>query len=105
MIQLLCPLGKKIIIEGWAIDFLAAEPAKAVLVFVDNKKIYQTIYGLEDFWAVARLSDMKYRFCGFGVLIPTADLSTGLHHVLIKVVSHDGQTLYSADKEIKVTVQ
>jgi len=101
------PSGKDVCIdiEGWAIDFPASSLASAVLLFVDHDKIYQAMYGLENYEAVQELHDPKYRFSGFGALIPTKGLSPGEHSLSIKVVSKDGLALYNTDRDIQIAIK
>ncbi len=99
------PAGKEIGVEGWAIDFPNESLASNVLLFIDHNKMYQANYGLENNAAVKQMADEKYRFSGFGLLIPTTDLKPGKHTISIKVVGKDNTTLYSATKEINILIE
>jgi hypothetical protein len=103
--SLVIPSGNDVRVRGWAIDFPAGAPASAVLLFVDHSKMYQAIYGLESDEALKQLHDQKYRFSGFGVLIPAKDLSPGKHSLSVKVVSANGLLLFNANREIQVCVK
>jgi len=104
---LVIPEGTELYIDvhGWAIDFLAEKPAKTVLAVLDDKKIFQAAYGLETKLPVEYWHSDKYKFSGYGVVIPTKGLKIGKHKVAIKVVSSDGRLLYDTHKDLKIVVE
>jgi hypothetical protein len=105
--RLKIPEGTELYIDvhGWAIDFLSGKPAKTVLAVLDDKKIFQTVYGMESKGAVEYWHNDKYKFCGYGVVIPTKGLRIGKHKVSIKVVSSDGRLLFDTHKDLNIVVE
>jgi hypothetical protein len=98
------PPNRDVYMAGWAIDFPSGAPATGVLLFLDDCKMYQTAYGLENPLAVYYLKDESYRYSGFGAVIPAKDLVVGLHSLTIKVISKDGQLLYPTNKKLKIII-
>jgi hypothetical protein len=105
MNTLMMPAGAEMDISGWAIDGFAHSPASAVLLIVDNKQVFQPIYGLESHSAQDQLHDHKYFHSGFRMLLPTAGISQGRHYLTTKVVSRNGRVIYNTDAALSFIVQ
>jgi len=105
MNTLMMPAGAEMDISGWAIDEFAHSAASAVLLFVDNKQVFQPIYGLESPSAEDKFHDNKYLHSGFRMLLPTAGMTQGRHYLTTKVVSRNGCVLYNTDAALSFIVQ
>lgn len=72
-------------VAGWALDGASPAPAGGVYVVVDGRQ-YPAIYGLP---ASVTVEGRTVEDCGFGRLIPIAEIGAGEHEASVVVVSRD----------------
>jgi hypothetical protein len=85
----------RVAVVGWAIDDIAAAPAKTVFIDVDGSAFQQAVYGDDSPQAVTELGSAAYDRCGFDAILDTTRLSPGAHQLTVRVVSADGTRLYA----------
>ncbi len=89
---LLFPTGAQLLVSGWAIDGQTRVPGRGVIVIIDGRERFHATYGLSR-PDVARAVHMKAaEHSGFTVYFPTSNLSLGIHHFRMKLVSKNGTT-------------
>lgn len=88
-------------VSGWAVDKYAKDQAGGVIVKVDGNSFFADYGFPRDDVALFYKID-KYRFSGFQVSIPVAEIGTGIHTISIQVISNDGGSFFSSFRKVKV---
>lgn len=76
--------GDVITVRGWAVDRATFAPAESVELEIDGQD-YRARYGIERNDVVQRVGKPSYRFSGFEVQIPMADVGRGRHTLALRV--------------------
>ena len=77
-----------LLLQGWAFDAGAHQPAREVLVGIDDHTFYRATTGLRR-PDVAQARSAAYLTSGFSAVLPTADFTPG-HHSIAVMVSDGG---------------
>jgi hypothetical protein len=82
--------SEPLIVAGWAIDWRAHRPAKAVCLSIDGKPArgVRATYGIERADVGAALRDPSLGSSGFGLQVPAHALSPGAHVLQVMVASN-----------------
>lgn len=83
-------------VAGWAVDPGARQPARTVLVQIDDQTPQEAVFGNNSPEAVVATGDPRYGKAGFDLVVRVGDLPAGFHRVTILVVSSDGRRLLAA---------
>jgi len=81
---------KYLLVNGWAIDGAAREPAGEAYVIIGDK-VFPAVTGLP---ADIVKDGRSYTDCGFSRLIPIDEIGPGPHQVSIAVLTRDGTAYY-----------
>jgi hypothetical protein len=79
--------GAKVVFGGWAADPGRHDLGIAVVALVDGKPVAQGEYGTERGDVAAYLHVPRYRWTGFRVVVPTAEIPPGQHTFALALVT------------------
>jgi len=86
--------GKVLLIQGWAVDWPAREPAGGVAVLLDGIA-YPAYYGLQSDNAVQTLGSRKYLFSGFRCAIASKNVRPGKHTLSFRILDRDRKAVFA----------
>jgi len=81
-------------ITGWTIDEPAQKAAGGIYLVIDEETPYPGIYGLGRADVADYYHNPAYRYSGFEVNIPIADLEKGIHTFSPRILTHDSKAYY-----------
>jgi hypothetical protein len=86
-----------LLVQGWAFDGFAREPASAVLIELDGK-LYRADYGAPRMDVAALFKSRALSATGFQWSMPAWKLGSSNHAISIKVLSSDGKGYFDVGK-------
>jgi hypothetical protein len=92
-----------VLIYGWAVDPVRQSTAGGVDIVIDEIP-YRARYGLDRVDVAQALGLARYRKCGFDLLLPVSDLTSGTHSLAVRVISANEDDTYWEIPAIRVLV-
>ena len=91
---------RALLIRGWAVDWPAGDAAGGVTVLIDGVA-YPAYYGSPNDEVAKMLGSDKFLLSEFQCGVPTKDVKSGSHRIVVKVLTHDRKAYFQPDEEFE----